>query len=77
MLYESEPFPPDAFVYRHDLNPKLAGEIRKCFADFKLPDSMSKALENNDRFYPVDYAVDWKVVRAIAKSTGTPMDRAG
>jgi phosphonate transport system substrate-binding protein len=77
VLYESEPFPPDAFVYRHDLNPKLAGEIRKCFAEFKFPQSMSNALENNDRFYPVDYAGDWKIVRTIAKASGTLMDQAG
>jgi phosphonate transport system substrate-binding protein len=77
VLYESEPFPPDAFVYRHDLNPKLAGEIRKCFAEFKFSESMSKALENNDRFYPVNYPVDWKLVRTIAKASGTPIDRAG
>jgi phosphonate transport system substrate-binding protein len=76
VLFESEPFPPDAFVYRHDLNPKLAGEIRKCFAEFKFPESMSKALENNDRFYPVNYPVDWKLVRTIAKVSGTQMDRA-
>jgi len=76
VLYESEAFPPDAFAYRHDLNPKLAGEIRKCFADFVFSDSMSKALENNDRFYPVTYAQDWKLVRAIAKASGTQMDHA-
>jgi phosphonate transport system substrate-binding protein len=76
VLFESEPFPPDAFVYRHDLNPKLTGEIRKCFAEFKFPESMSKALENNDRFYPVNYPVDWKLVRTIAKVSGTQMDRA-
>lgn len=76
VLYESEAFPPDAFVYRHDLNPKLAGEIRKCFAEYKFPESMSKALENNDRFYPVTYSQDWRVVRTIAKASGTPMDHA-
>lgn len=76
VVYESEAFPTDAFAYRHDLNPKLAGEIRKCFAEFKFPESMSKALENNDRFYPANYTTDWKIVRTIAKASGTTMDHA-
>jgi phosphonate transport system substrate-binding protein len=76
VVYESEEFPPDAFSYAHDLDPKLAGEIKRCFYDFRFPESMSKQLENNDRFFPVDYAKDWKLVRLIAKASGTQMSKA-
>jgi phosphonate transport system substrate-binding protein len=76
VLFESENFPPDAFTYAHDLDPKLAGELKRCFHEFHFPEVMSKQLENNDRFFPVDYAKDWKLVRLIAKASGTPMTKA-
>lgn len=76
VVYESEEFPPDAFSYAHDLDPKLVGELKRCFYDFRFPESMSKLLENNDRFFPVDYAKDWKLVRLIAKASGTQMSKA-
>jgi phosphonate transport system substrate-binding protein len=37
---------------------------------------MSKQLEGNNRFYPVEYNRDWKLVRQIAKASGTRMDKA-
>jgi hypothetical protein len=37
---------------------------------------MAKLLEGNNRFFPVDYNRDWKLVRQIAKSSGTKTDRA-
>ena len=31
---------------------------------------MSRALEGNTRFFPVDYLKDWSVVRLIGRATG-------
>jgi phosphonate transport system substrate-binding protein len=76
VLYESDEFPPDAFSYAHNLDLKLVAGLKKCFADFKFPDTMAKLLEGNNRFFPVDYNRDWKLVRQIAKSSGTKTDRA-
>jgi phosphonate transport system substrate-binding protein len=76
ILYESEAFPPDAFSYAHNLDPKLVLSLKKCFSEFKFPDTMSKQLEGNNRFYPVEYNRDWKLVRQIAKASGTRMDKA-
>lgn len=75
VLYESEDFPPDAFSHVHDLDPKLVADIKRCFYDFQFPEIMSKQLENNDRFFPVSYAKDWKQVRLIAKASGTVMSK--
>jgi phosphonate transport system substrate-binding protein len=75
VIYESEEFPPDAFSHAHDLDPKLAGDIKRCFYDFHFPELMSKQLENNDRFFAVDYAKDWKLVRLIAKASGVQMSK--
>jgi phosphonate transport system substrate-binding protein len=70
VVYESEPFPPDAFAMSHNLEPKLQAQIRKCFGDYKASDHVSKFLEGNNRFYPVQYRADWQIVRLIAKVSG-------
>ena len=70
VLYESESFPTDGFAMSSNLEPALQDKIKKCFADFKFPESMSRALEGNNRFFPLDYRRDWSVVRLIAKTSG-------
>lgn len=70
VLYESESFPTDAFAMSHNLEPALQEKISKCFLEFKFPDSMSKALEGNNRFFPLDYRKDWSLVRLIARASG-------
>lgn len=77
VVYESDPFPTDAFALAHNLDPKLAGSIRHCFSEFRFPDSMARLLEGNNRFFPVNYAADWRIVRTIAKASGKQIDRAG
>jgi phosphonate transport system substrate-binding protein len=67
ILYESEPFPTDAFAMSHHLDPKLQAQIRKCFLDFKFPDTMSRVLENNNRFFPLEYRRDWQLVCLSAR----------
>lgn len=70
ILYESENFPTDAFAMANNLEPALQEKIKKCFTEFKFPESMSRVLEGNNRFFPLDYRKDWGVVRLIARSTG-------
>lgn len=77
VIYESDTFPPDAFAMSHHLDPKLAAQIRQCFLNFRFPAAMSRQLEGNDRFFPVDYKQDWKLVRLISKASGVKMDHAG
>jgi phosphonate transport system substrate-binding protein len=76
VLFESDAFPPDAFSYAHNLDPKLVESLKKCVADFKFPDGMSKLLEGNNRFFPVEYNRDWSLIRQIAKASGTKLDKA-
>lgn len=71
VLYESENFPTDGFAMSSNLEPALQGKISKCFTDFRFPESMSRALEGNNQFFPLDYRKDWSVVRLIAKASGS------
>lgn len=76
VIYQSDPFPTDAFAMSSTLDPKLQGQIRKCFTDFHFPETMSKQLEGTNRFYPLEYKKDWSVVRLIAKAAGNAPNRA-
>lgn len=69
-LYESTDFPTESFALSHALSPQLAAEIKKCFFSFDFPPSMSKLLEDTDRFYPTNYNKDWMLVRLMARMAG-------
>ena len=45
------------------------------FHDFRFPPDMIKEFKGNDRFYPITYKADWKVVREIAEASGTPYNK--
>jgi phosphonate transport system substrate-binding protein len=77
VLYESDSFPTDAFSMSSNLEPALQAKISQCFADFKFPESMSRALDGNNQFFPLDYRKDWGVVRLIAKVSGNPPTKEG
>lgn len=75
ILFESEGFPPDAFSIANYVETKLASKIKKCFYDYKFPANMSKFLEGNDQFFPLQYKKDWQLVRLVARAAGQKIDR--
>jgi len=76
IIYKSEIFPTSSFAYAHDLKPELADKIKKCFYDFRFTPEMQKEFNGDDRFVPITYIKDWKVVREIAEGSGTPYNKA-
>jgi len=38
---------------------------------------MKEAFDGADRFYPITYMADWKIIRDIAEATGTSYSRTG
>ena len=76
IIYKSEIFPTSSFAYAHDLKPELADKIKKCFYDFRFTAEMQKEFNGDDRFVPITYIKDWKVVREIAEGSGTPYNKA-
>jgi phosphonate transport system substrate-binding protein len=76
IIYSSEIFPTSSYAYAHDLKPELAKKIVGCFHDFRFPPDMVKEFKGNDRFFPITYIKDWKVVREIAEGSGTPYNKA-
>lgn len=75
ILYTSPRFPTSAFGYAHDLHPDLAVKVNKAFFSFRFSAAMSETFDGADRFYPVTFKDDWKVIRDIAHATGTSYTR--
>jgi phosphonate transport system substrate-binding protein len=76
IIYQSPLFPTSSFAYAHDLKPELAAKMVKCFYDFRFPPAMQKEFNGDDRFFPITYKDNWKVVREIAEGSGTPYNKA-
>lgn len=77
IIYTSPRFPTSAFGYAHDLHPELVEKIKQAFASFRFSAQMTETFNGADRFYPVTYQEDWKVIRDIAHATGTAYSKAG
>ena len=75
VLYRSAPFPTSSFAYAHDLEPKLRDKLLQCFMDYRFSPEMSKALDNNTRFYPATYLKDYAIVREVAEAGGEKFNR--
>jgi phosphonate transport system substrate-binding protein len=75
-IFTSPIFPTSSFAYAHDLHPDLVKKIRACFFAFHFPASMQKEFNGDDRFYPITYKDNWKLVREIAEASGTPYNKA-
>lgn len=76
IIFKSPVFPTSSFAYAHDLKPELAKKLVKCFYDFRFPPEMQKEFNGDDRFFPITYKENWKVVRDIAEGSGTPYNKA-
>jgi phosphonate transport system substrate-binding protein len=76
IIWESDPFPTSSFALSHDLKPELAERIRKCFFDYRFPESLRRDLGGNDRFWPATYSEHWAPVRAVADAVNAPYNRA-
>lgn len=77
IIFTSPRFPTSSFGYAHDLNPELADKVKHAFSTFRFPPKMQEVFGGADRFYPITYAKDWKVIRDIAHSTGTAYTKTG
>lgn len=76
VIYRSPVFPTSSFAYAHDLKPELAEKLTECFYSFRFTPAMTKEFNGDDRFLPINYAKDWKVVRDVAEKSGTPYNKA-
>ena len=76
IIYKSPVFPTSSFAYAHDLKPDLAKKMVDCFYKFRFTPEMTKEFNGDDRFFPITYKDNWKVVRDIAEGSGTPYNKA-
>lgn len=77
IVYRSPRFPTSSFGLAHNLQPELAEIIVDAFYSYRFTPEMQKTFGGADRFFPITYMVDWKVIRDIAASTGTSYNNEG
>ena len=77
IVFTSPKFPTSSFGLAHNLNPELAKTIVDAFYSYRFTPDMQKTFGGADRFFPITYQKDWKVIRDIAASTGTHYNQAG
>ena len=77
IVFTSPKFPTSSFGYASNLHPELAKKIVDAFYAYRFTPSMQETFGKADRFFPVTYENDWKVIRDIAASTGTSYNQAG
>ena len=77
IVFTSPKFPTSSFGYAHDLNPELVKKLVDAFYSYRFTPEMQKTFGGADRFFPISYEKDWKVIRDIAASTGTSYNQAG
>ncbi len=77
IIFRSPKFPTSSFGYAHDLNPDLAKKIVDAFYSYRFTPEMQETFGKADRFFPVTFQKDWKVIRDIASATGTSYNQAG
>ena len=76
IIFKSPVFPTSSFAHANDLKPELAEKLKDCFFAFRFPAEMQKEFNGDDRFVPISYQKDWKVVRDVAEKSGTPYNKA-
>ncbi|MEE4364528.1 MAG: PhnD/SsuA/transferrin family substrate-binding protein, partial [Desulfotignum sp.] len=77
IVFTSPKFPTSSFGYAHNLHPDLVKKIVDAFYAYRFTPAMQETFGGADRFYPVTYEKDWKVIRDIAASTGTSYNQDG
>ena len=77
IIWRSPKFPTSSFGISSQLCPELAQKIIGAFMTYRFPKSMQESFKGADRFYPITYMADWKVIRDIAEATGTSYNKAG
>ncbi len=77
IVFTSPKFPTSSFGYAYNLHPDLVKKIVDAFYSYRFTPAMQETFGKADRFFPVTYQKDWKVIRDIAESTGTSYNQAG
>lgn len=64
-LWESEPFPAEAFVMGKQTASELAARLRKCTYDYRFHKDAIKLLDGSDRLLPISFEKDYAAVRYV------------
>ncbi len=70
-IFKSDTFPTTGYGHAHNLDPKLAGNIKEAFFSFQWEGSdLKKEFKKEDKFVPITYKKDWAIIRKIDEANG-------
>lgn len=72
-IFKSDTFPTTGYGMAHNLTPELQDKIKEAFFSFDWEGSALKeefAAQGEDRFVPITFKDDWKVIREIDAALG-------
>jgi phosphonate transport system substrate-binding protein len=64
-IWESEPFPVEAFMMSKQTSTDIAARVRKCTYDYRFHKEAIKLLDGSDRLLPISYEKDYAAVRYV------------
>ncbi|CBV42889.1 phosphate/phosphite/phosphonate ABC transporter substrate-binding protein [Halomonas elongata] len=71
IIYESDRFPTTSYTYAHNLHPDLVDKIKEAFFSFDFKGTeLGEEFEGVEKFIPINYQDNWKVIRTIQASNG-------
>ncbi|WP_344804645.1 phosphate/phosphite/phosphonate ABC transporter substrate-binding protein [Allohahella marinimesophila] len=76
MIWESDRFPTTSYNYAYNLDPALVEKIKEGFFSFKFAGTeLGKEFEGVEKFIPINYKDNWKVIRTIQQANGVDYTR--
>ncbi|MCA1769349.1 MAG: phosphate/phosphite/phosphonate ABC transporter substrate-binding protein [Halomonas sp.] len=71
IIYESDRFPTTSYNYAYNLHPDLVDKIEEAFFSFDFVGTeLGEEFEGVEKFIPINYQDDWKVIRTIQNANG-------
>jgi phosphonate transport system substrate-binding protein len=64
-LWQSEPFPVEAFMLSKQVSGDVTTRIRKCTQEYRFSKEITALLDGNDRLLPINYEKDYAPVRYV------------
>jgi phosphonate transport system substrate-binding protein len=64
-IWESDPFPVEAFMMSKQTGNDIATRVRKCTYDYRFHKEAIKLLDGSDRLLPISYEKDYAAVRYV------------
>ncbi len=75
VIWQSSEFPAFSIGYAHNITPELAEKITRVILEYRFAPQLRSLFKDADRFIPITYKKDYRIVREIYKASGESYNR--